>query len=55
MALNGNYSPLPRVRVFGQKHITLKRLNYAYLFRIMLRIFSRRSRPIRSTEMFLPK
>ena len=38
--------------LFVQRYITLKR---PYLFRTMLRIFSRRSRLVRSTEFFLPK
>ena len=39
-----------QVNLFHQKHITPKRLNSPYLFRNMLGFFSRRSRPIRSTQ-----
>ena len=35
-----------------QKHITLKRLTSPYVLRTMLGFFSRRSRPIRSTENY---
>ena len=37
---------------FVQKHTTPKRLNSPYLFRTILGFFSRRSRPIRSTENY---
>ena len=35
-----------------QKHITPERLNSPYLLRTMLGFFSRRTRPIRSTENY---
>ena len=39
----------------NQKHISPKRLFSPYMFRTMLRFFSRRSRPIRSTENYFAK
>ena len=36
----------------GQKHITPKRLTSPYVLRTVLGFFSRRSRPIRSTENY---
>ena len=41
-----------RIGLDQKQFITPKRLNSPYLFRTMLGFFSRRSRPIRSTENY---